>query len=74
MNHSRDSVPTGSVATTPDPPSVPLANAQAAPGETHGMDGHQLVQWLTLQAGDMIGTLQQGVRALLTRTSTPTPE
>ena len=40
-------MPAGSVETTPDPPSVPQANAQIAFVETHGMDGHQLVQWFT---------------------------
>ena len=44
------------------------------PGEAHGMDGHQVAEWLTVQAGDVTGTLQQGVRALLTRTNTLPPE
>ena len=67
VSRSRDLVLGRNVKTTPDPPSVPMANAQATPGEAQGMDGHQLVQWLTVQAGDVTGTLQQGVRALLTR-------
>ena len=40
-------VPAGNVDTTPDPPSVLIANAQATLGLAQGMDGHQLVQWLT---------------------------
>ena len=39
-------VPAGNVETTPDLPSVPMANAQAPPGKAQGMDGHQFVQWL----------------------------
>ena len=70
MSYSRDLVPTGSVATTPDPPSVLLANAQVTPSDAQGTDGHQLDQWITVPAGDVTGTLQQGVRALLTRANT----
>ena len=51
-----------------------MANARAMPSLAQGMDGHQLVQWLTVQAGDMTGALQQGVRTLLTRTNAPPPE
>ena len=65
-SHSRDLVPPGNVETTPDPPSMPMANAQVTPGLAQGMDGHQLVQWLTVQAGDMSGTLQQGARCMST--------
>ena len=66
MSHSRDLAPAGNV----DPPSVPMANAQAV----SGMDGHELVQWLTIQAGDVPGTLQQGTRALLTQANARPPE
>ena len=43
MNHSRDLVLAGNVTTTPDPPSVPMANAQATLGSALVMDGQQLV-------------------------------
>ena len=74
MSHLRDLVRAGNVEITPDPPSMPMANAQATLGTVNGMDGHQLVQWFTVQAGDMTGALQQGVRALLTKANTPPPE
>ena len=35
------------------------------------MDGLQLVQWVTVQTGDMAGTLQHEVRALISRASSP---
>ena len=35
------------------------------------MVGQQLVQWLTVQVGDMAGTLQHRVRTLISPTSTP---
>ena len=35
------------------------------------MDGQQLGQWLAVQAGDMAGALQHGVRALISRTRSP---
>ena len=57
--------------TTYDSPLVPMANAHATRGLAQGIDGHQLVQWLTVQASDMTCTLQQGVRTFLTQTNTP---
>ena len=69
VSHSRDLVLAGNVETTPETPSVTLANAQATPAETHGMDGDQLIQWLTVQVGDVTCMLQQGVRAPLSQAS-----
>ena len=37
------------------------------------MDGTQLVQWLSAQAGNMAGDLQHNVRALMLRASSATP-
>ena len=37
------------------------------------MDGSQLVQWLSAQAGNMAGDLQHNVRALMVRASSPMP-
>ena len=37
------------------------------------MDGSQLVQWLSIQAGNMAGHLQHNVRALMVRASSPMP-
>ena len=37
------------------------------------MDGSQLVQWLSVQAGTMAGDLQHNVRALMVRVSSPMP-
>ena len=37
------------------------------------MDGSQLVQWLSVQAGNMAGDLQHNVRALMVRASSPMP-
>ena len=37
------------------------------------MDEGQLVQWLSVQAGNMAGDLQHNVRALMLRASSPTP-
>ena len=37
------------------------------------MDGSQLVQWLSIQAGNMAGDLQHNVRALMVRVSSPMP-
>ena len=42
MSHFWDLLPA-----TPDPPSVLMVTAQGIPGLAQGMDGHQLVQWLT---------------------------
>ena len=37
------------------------------------MDGGQLVQWLSVQTGNMAGDLQHNVRALMLRASSPMP-
>ena len=37
------------------------------------MDGSQLVQWLSAQAGNVAGDLQHNARALMVRASSPTP-
>ena len=37
------------------------------------MDGSQLVQWLSIQAGNMAGDLQHNVTALMVRVSSPMP-
>ena len=36
-------------------------------------DGTQLVQWLSVQAGNMAGDLQHNVRVLMLRASSPMP-
>ena len=55
-----------------DPPSIPVGVQQArAPLEDRG--GQQLVQWLSVQADHMAGSLQQNVRALMVRASSPMP-
>ena len=53
-----------------DPPSRP--GAQHQPPQV-SMDGSQLVQWLSIQAGNMAGDLQHNVRALMVRVSSPMP-
>ena len=53
-----------------DPPSRP--GAQHQPPQVP-MDGSQLVQWLSVQAGNMAGDLQHNVRALMVRASSPMP-
>ena len=53
-----------------DPPSRP--GAQYQPPQA-SMDGSQLVQWLSAQAGNMAGDLQHNVRALMVRASSPMP-
>ena len=66
MNHHRDVVAFGHVVMTPDPPAVSPANATTSPEPTLAqMDGQQLVQWLTVQAGDLAGALQHGVRVIM---------
>ena len=53
-----------------DPPSRPVAQPlQPQPP----MDGSQLVQRLSVQAGNMAGDLQHNVRALMVRASSPVP-
>ena len=53
-----------------DPLSRP--GAQHKPPQA-SMDGSQLVQWLSIQAGNMAGNLQHTVRALMVRASSPMP-
>ena len=53
-----------------DPPSRP--GTQYQPPQV-SMDGSQLVQWLSVQAGNMAGDLQHNVRALMVRTTSPMP-
>ena len=55
-----------------DPPSIPVGVQQPrAPLEDRG--SQQLVQWLSVQADHMAGSLQQNVRALMVRASSPMP-
>ena len=55
-----------------DPPSVPVGVQQPrAPLEDRG--GQQLVQWLSVQADHMAGSLQQNARALMVRAASPMP-
>ena len=55
-----------------DPPSIPVGVQQPrAPLEDRG--NQQLVQWLSVQADHMAGSLQQNVRALMVRASSPMP-
>ena len=55
-----------------DPPSIPVGVQQPrAPLENRG--NQQLVQWLSVQADHMAGSLQQNVRALMVRASSPMP-
>ena len=54
------------------PPSTPVGVQQPrAPLEDRG--SQQLVQWLSVQADHMAGSLQQNVRALMVRASSPMP-
>ena len=64
MSHEGELIPAGHVGTTLDPLAV-RAPGNAAPQAPAHMNGQQLVQWLTVQAGDMTGTLHHGVRALI---------
>ena len=63
-------VPARNVA-DPDPPSRPVAQPLQPPQPP--MDGSQLVQGLSVQAGNVAGDLQHNVRALMIRASSPTP-
>ena len=55
-----------------DPPSTPVGvQTSRAPLEDRG--GQQLVQWLSVQADHMAGSLQQNVHALMVRASLPMP-
>ena len=60
----------GHLRTTPDPPTM-RAPGNAVPQAPAQMVSQQLVQWLTVQAGDMAGTLQHGVRTVFSPTSSP---
>ena len=53
-----------------DPPSRP--GVQHQPPQV-SMDGSQLVQWLSVQAGNMAGDLQHNVRVLMVRANSPMP-
>ena len=56
----------------PDPPSIPVGVQQPrAPLEDRG--GQPLVQWLSVQADHMAGSLQQNARALMVRAASPMP-
>ena len=75
MSHQEDLAPARYVRTTPDLPAVPKANASALPESISAtMDGQLAVEWLTVQAGDMAGPFQHGVRALMSRAKPPLPE
>ena len=54
-----------------DLPSRPVARHHQPPESL--MDGSQLVQWLSVRAGNMPGDLQHNVRALMVRASSPKP-
>ena len=55
-----------------DPPSIPVGVPPARASQDH-RGNQQLVQWLSVQADHMAGTLQQNVRALMVRASSPVP-
>ena len=55
-----------------DPPSVPVGVPPARASQDN-RGNQQLVQWLSVQADHMAGTLQQNVRALMVRASSPVP-
>ena len=67
MSLPRDIVPAGHVENAADPPSRPVAHACQPPQSR--MDGTQLVQRLSAQAGNMAGDLQHNVRALMVMAS-----
>ena len=73
MSLPRDIVPADRARNTADqdPPSRPVAQPVQPP--QNQMDGSQLVQWLSVQAGNMAGDLQHNVRALMVRASSPMP-
>ena len=71
MSLPRDIVPAGHVANAADPPSRPVAQPHQLSQDN--MDGGQLVQWLSAQAGNMAGDLQHNARALMLRASSPMP-
>ena len=55
-----------------DPPSIPVGVQQARASQDH-RGNQQLVQWLSVQAAHMAGSLQQNVRALMVRATSPMP-
>ena len=55
-----------------DPPSIPVGVQQARASQDH-RGNQQLVQWLSVQADHMAGSLQQNVRALMVRATSPMP-
>ena len=74
MSLSRDADPADHAMSVvdQDPPSIPVGVRQPrAPLEDRG--SQQLVQWLSVQADHMAGSLQQNVRALMVRASSPMP-
>ena len=50
-----------------------ISTAQPIQPPQPSMDGSQLVQWLSVQAGNMAGDLQHNVRELMVRASSPMP-
>ena len=71
MSHLREMVPAGRVENFVDPPSCLVAQACQPP--QGNMDGNQLVQWLSVQAGNTAGDLQHNVRTLMLKANTPLP-
>ena len=55
-----------------DPPSIPVG-VHPARASQDNRGNQQLVQWLSVQADHMAGSLQQNVRALMVRASSPMP-
>ena len=55
-----------------DPPSI-LVGVHPPRAPLEDRSGQQLVQWLSVQADHMAGSLQQNVRALMVRASSPMP-
>ena len=55
-----------------DPPSIPVGVQQPRASQDN-RGNQQLVQWLSVQADHMAGSLQQNVRALMVRASSPMP-
>ena len=55
-----------------DPPSIPVGVQQPRASQDY-RGNQQLVQWLSVQADHMAGSLQQNVRTLMVRVSSPMP-
>ena len=53
-----------------DPPSI-FVGVQQPRAPLEDSSSQQLVQWLSVQADHMAGSLQQNVRALMVRASSP---